>query len=116
MKGKTYIVTTLSIFFVVLILVGSFTVVIDPLFQYHKPWFGMKPVIESQRYHNAGIAKQFDFDNVIIGNSMSENFVPNDVSEMFGGKTVKLAAAGSLPLDWSYLLKILTIEKNIYQI
>lgn len=107
MKGKTYIVSTLSIGFVVLILFGVFTVIVDPLFQYHKPWFGMQPVIESQRYHNAGIAKTFDFDNVIIGNSLSENFVPNDCNKVFGGKTVKLAASGSLPLDWSYLLEIL---------
>lgn len=107
MKGKTYIVSTISIVLVMLIAVGTFTVVIDPLFQYHKPWFGMKPVIESQRYHNAGVAKTFNFDNAIIGNSLSENFVPNDADEVFGGSTVKLAAAGSLPLDWTYLLNFL---------
>lgn len=106
MKGKTYVVSTISIVLVMLIAVGAFTVAIDPLFQYHKPWFGMKPVIESERYHNAGLAKTFDYDNYIIGNSMCKNFVPVDANEAFGGRTARISANGSLPIDWSYLLDI----------
>ena len=68
----------------------------------------MKPVIDSERYHNAGLAKTFDFDNYIIGNSMCKNFVPVDANEALGGRTARISANGSLPLDWSYLFEILS--------
>ena len=107
MKSKTYIKTVLALLIVALLLIGGVNVVVDPLFQYHKPWFGMEPVITNERYQNAGIAKNFEYDNVIIGNSLSENFKVTDIENVFGGKTVKLTASGSHTNDWVYLLDIM---------
>ena len=101
------IISTLSLLLCVLSLVGILNFCIDPLFQYHKPWFNMKPCITNERYQNAGVAKNLDFENVIIGNSMSENFVVSDIENLFGGTTVKLTASGSHNLDWTYILNIL---------
>ncbi len=91
-----------------MIAVGGINILFDPLFIYHKPWFGLEPVIANERYQNAGIAKNFDYDNVIIGNSLSQNFKPSDFNEGFGGTTVKLTSAGSHTVDWTYLLGILS--------
>ena len=99
MNGKRFVKLSVSFTLVLLLLVGVSQITIDPLFQYHKPWFGLKPVVTDERYHNAGIAKTFDYDNVIIGNSLAENFYVSDVEKMFGGKTVKLTAAGSHTSD-----------------
>lgn len=107
MKAKSFITTTIALVLVGLIMFSVITIAIDPLFQYHIPWFGLEPVITNERYQNAGIAKNFDFENVIIGNSMSENFKVNDANEAFGGSTVKLVAAGSHTIDWTYTLDIL---------
>lgn len=85
--------------------------ILDPLFQYHKPLFGLQPIITNERYQNAGIAKNFDFDNVIIGNSLSQNFKASDFDKGFGGTTVKLTSAGSHTIDWTYILKILKERK-----
>ena len=95
-----------------LLITSLIQIIIDPLFQYHTPWFGMQPVIKNERYQNAGIAKNFEFDNAIIGNSLAQNFRASDISKAFGGKTVKLTAAGSHTLDWTYLLNILSKRKN----
>lgn len=107
MNGNRFIKATVSMTLVLLLLIGALTIAVDPLFQYHKPWFGLDPVVFDERYQNAGVAKNFDFDNVIIGSSMSENFRVSDVNDTFGGDTVKLTMSGSGCLDWSYLLNIL---------
>ena len=111
MNGKKFAKFSISFTLVLLILVGVFHIAIDPLFQYHQPWFGLKPVVTDERYQNAGIAKTFDFENVIIGNSLAENFYVSDVEKVFGGKTVKLTAAGSHTSDWKYTLDILKDRK-----
>lgn len=112
MNSKKIIIATFSLLLCALFVVGAINVVIDPLFQYHKPWFGLEPVVINDRYQNAGIAKNFDFENVIIGNSYSENFLVSDVENLFDGKTVKLTASGSHFLDWSYVLSILENRKR----
>ena len=104
MNSKRFIKLSLSLTLILLILVASVQIAIDPLFQYHKPLFGLKPFIQNERYQDAGMAKTFDYDNVIMGTSMSQNFRINEYEELFGGKTVKLTMEGSHPLDWTYVL------------
>ena len=115
MNAKRFARLSISLTLVLLILVAAVQIAIDPLFQYHQPWFGLKPVVTDERYQNAGIAKNFDYENAIIGNSLSENFYVSDVEKAFGGKTVKLTAAGSHTSDWKYTLDILKNKspKNI---
>lgn len=112
MNVKKFIFITISTCLVALILIGSLNVIIDPLFQYHKPWFNLEPVITDERYQNAGVARNFDYDNVIIGNSMCENFKPSDFNDCFEGATVKLTASGSHSIDWTYLLKIIQNKEH----
>ena len=107
MNAKRFLVLTISLILAALIAFGAATITVDPLFQYHLPLFGLKPVITNERYQNAGIAKRFDFETAIIGNSLSENFRASEFSAAFGGETVKLTAAGSHTKDWTYTLDIL---------
>lgn len=112
MKGKKFAKFSISLTLVLLLLVGAFQVVIDPLFQYHKLWFGLKADVLNERYQSSGIAKTFDYENIIMGNSMSENFRIYDFEELFGGKTVKLTMSGSHALDWTYLLNVVKNSQN----
>ena len=104
MNSKRFIRFSLCLTLILLIFVTSIQVAIDPLFQYHKPWLGLKPFIQNERYQDAGMAKTFDYDNVIMGTSMSQNFRINEYETLFGGKTVKLTMEGSHPLDWTFVL------------
>lgn len=115
MNAKRFARLSISLTLVSLMLVAALQIAIDPLFQYHQLWFGLKPVVTDERYQNAGVAKTFDYENVIIGNSLSENFYVSNVEKVFGGKTVKLTAAGSHTADWKYSLDILKNKspKNI---
>ena len=107
MNGKRFARLSISMTLALLILVGTLQITIDPLFQYHKPWFGLEPVITDERYQNAGVAKNFDYNNAIIGTSMSQNFRLSEVNDIFGGTTVKLTFSGSSFLDWTYILRMM---------
>ena len=107
MNSKKFIKMTLAVLLAGLLLTAALQIVVDPLFQYHTPWFGMEPVITNERYQYAGVARNFEYDNVILGNSFCENFKPSDIDRAFGGKTVKLAISGSTTKDWGLLLDII---------
>ena len=107
MNSKRFIRLSLCMTLALLIIVASAQIAIDPLFQYHKPWFGMEPVVKNERYQDAGVAKTFEYDNVLIGNSLAENFRVSDVNEIFGGDSVKLTMSGSHSIDWTFILDIL---------
>ncbi|PWV99660.1 copper amine oxidase-like protein [Paenibacillus cellulosilyticus] len=68
---------------------------IDPLQHYHKAWFN--PVFSTEeRYQNAGLARNYDYDTIILGTSMTENFLPSVVGKELGGQVMKLSLRGSL--------------------
>jgi hypothetical protein len=69
--------------------------VVDPLQFYHKPWFYKPVYLTEQRYQNPGLAKNYEYETIIIGSSMTENFFPSQVEEAIGGKTMKLSFRGS---------------------
>lgn len=112
MNSKKIVAATLSLLLSALLVMGAVNIAIDPLFQYHKPWFGLEPYIVTPNYQSSGIAKTFDFDNVALGNSLSENFVVSDLDAALGGETVKFTSSGTFVFDWTYLLDILADRDN----
>jgi len=90
---------TLAVFLAGSLLLSTLLVltafVVDPLQVYRKiEWY--KPVFSTeQRYQNPGLAKHYDYDTIIIGTSMTENFLPSVVDQAIGGKTMKLSIRGS---------------------
>lgn len=107
MSGKKFVRLTLALTAAFLVFVAAVNIVVDPLFQYHKPWFGLDPVITNERYQNAGVIKHFDFDNAILGTSLSENFTISEVNDTFGGNSVKLTMYGSSIYNMTYQLELM---------
>lgn len=72
------------------------TFVLDPL-QFYRKASLLPPVFSTEeRYQNPGLAKNYDYDTIIIGTSMTENFLPSVVDKALKGKTMKLSMQGSL--------------------
>ncbi len=107
MSGKKFVRLSLILTAVFLVLIAAVNIAIDPLFQYHKPWFGLEPVITNERYQNAGVIKHFDFDNAVLGTSLSENFLISEVNDTFGGNSVKLTMYGSSIYNMTYQLELM---------
>lgn len=82
----------------VLISVGPiilFNYMVDPL-QFYRKSTKFKPIFsDEQRLQNPGLAKNYDYDAIILGTSMTENFLPSSVDSKLGVKSLKLSMEGS---------------------
>lgn len=96
----TVICTTLSMIIALIILV-------DPFFQYHKPLSAFHYVIDNQISQNPGMIKNFDYDSVILGSSMTVNFDTLLFEETMGLNTLKLSVNAAHPLDISHSLELI---------
>lgn len=74
------------------------TAVIDPFFHFHGPREGLSYPLNNQRYQNDGIVRHFDYDALITGTSMTENFRVSEFNALFGVNAVKVSySGGSFP-------------------
>lgn len=113
MSGKKFVRLTVILTAFLLVFVAAVNIAVDPLFQYHKPWFGLEPVIENERYQNAGVIKLFDFDNAVLGTSLSENFRISEVNNTFGGESVKLTMSGSSIYNMTYQMELMIKRREM---
>lgn len=97
--SKKFVIITLSVFLVLIIAVGTLTAVIDPYFHFHAPLSVFRYPLNNERYQNYGIARNFDYNAVIAGTSMSENFKPSEFDSLFNVKSVKLPFSGGSHLE-----------------
>jgi len=81
-------------------------VVIDPFFQYHAPLKNCNYIIDNQLSQNPGMAKNFTYDSVILGSSMTVNFNPEVFQDEMGLNAIKLSYNGAYPKDQDNILKI----------
>lgn len=78
-----------------LILSVAAVIVVDPFFHYHAPLTkAFKYELDNERYQNNGIIRNFEYDALITGTSMSENFKTSEFDNLFGTKSVKVPFAG----------------------
>ncbi len=95
-KCKTRICQFVIIVLVILILFAGTIIYLDPFFHYHKPlegYFYARPdTIE--RYQNDGIVRNFDYDSVITGVSVSAGFSTSEFDALFDASSVKIIYSG----------------------
>ncbi len=70
-------------------------IMVDPYFHYHKPLAWLQYKIDEERYQNDGIVKHFDYDAIITGSSMTQNFYPSEMDVLFGVHSVKVPYSGA---------------------
>ena len=70
-------------------------VIADPYFHYHGKLPGMKYRINDERYINAGIMKHFEYDAIITGTSMNQNFKTSQMDTLFETNAIKVPFAGA---------------------
>lgn len=107
MKSKFFFSVSAVMLFCIMVLVY----IVDPYFHFHKPIQGLAYLITNQRYVNDGIGRHFEYDAVITGNSMIENFMVSDFDYIFKKKSVKLPYSGGSYYEISTGLSRL-IERN----
>ncbi|MCR4762239.1 MAG: hypothetical protein K5696_01780, partial [Lachnospiraceae bacterium] len=92
MNPRKYLIIT-SISIIALLIALSLTVYLWDPYSYYRIEDGRLKYVASS-YINAGIIRNADYDSVIIGSSMSQNFNPETFRELIGVNPVKLCTGG----------------------
>ena len=88
-----------------LILVGAVVVVADPFFHYHEPMGSLKKVVTKAEYQCIGTVRNFDYDSIVLGSSVAENYNNRWFDEAFGGTTIKGIKSSAATVDLVYYLR-----------
>lgn len=106
---KKFIIFTISF----LLLFGGVVVFFDPFYHFHKPVGNMKAVLNQPEYQVVGTIENFDYDSVIVGTSMAENFDNTWFDNSFNCKTIKLIKTGGTTPEHAYYLEKAFEKRNL---
>lgn len=96
MTAKKWVYSFIGIFILILIAIPVLVVSLDPFFHYHAPLGSFYYVLNNQRSQNNGIVKHFDYDALITGTSMTENFKASELDSLFEVNSVKTCYSGAM--------------------
>ena len=95
MKAKIWIISWYLIVIPVLCVTAYLAYHIDPYFHYHQPELDhYHYTLSNPRCQNDGIVKHFDYDAMITGTSMSQNFRTTEADEVFHKTFIKVIFRG----------------------
>lgn len=88
-EAKKWFLKCIVILISALLLLAFAVFFVDPYFHYHKPYSFLSYRLHEERYINDGISRHFNYDAVITGTSMSQNFKTSEMDAYFGTCSVK---------------------------
>lgn len=94
MSHRKWSLAVIGLTLLLILIVMGVNYVFDPL-QFYRKAFYAPDFSDQQRYQNPGLVKNYDYETIIIGSSMSENHIPSYVNEKLDTKTLKLSIMGS---------------------
>ncbi len=101
---------------IVLSLIIGMNFIFDPLQQYRAATL-YKPHFTNARYLTPGLAKSYNYDSIIAGSSMTENFVISDATNILGfNKPIKFSESGATAYELNLVLNIALKHKKIKNI
>lgn len=101
---KRFVITFTITLLMGLLLIGCFVYLEDPFFHYHVPYFGEEAYMDYALYQTPGAADHLQYDAVIVGSSMTENFRASWFDEM-DLKLLKLSYSGAEFKDYETILE-----------
>lgn len=95
MKEKNWNMVVLGGTLGLLSIIGLITFVIDPYLHYRKPNGSLEYPLKDERYINDGIARNYEYEAMITGTSMAQNFKASQMEELWQVPTIKTAYSGA---------------------
>lgn len=102
---RKYVLRLISAVIALLVACAAVVIILDPAFQYHLPFAGIQATYTNERYQNAGLIKNQQYDSICIGSSVTSNFRASWFDERFGGKTLKVSYPGGTFSDFDAALE-----------
>lgn len=113
MKNNRWLLTFALVTVTVIFLVSLITAYVDPYMHFHKPLTDQFYYsLNNQRSQNDGIVKQFDYDTLITGTSMVENFRTSEADKIFECHSIKVPYFGGSFKETNDILKIALHENQ----
>lgn len=97
--SRRFVRWTLLLALATLLLAAGVVYAVDP-FQHYRAMTLMTPKVDVtlQAYYNIGFARNYEYDTLLLGSSVTENTSTKQVEALFGGKAINLAfSGGTLP-------------------
>lgn len=95
MKARNWTIGWLTLVITALVIVMVEVVKVDPYFHYHKPDIAnFYYELNNQRSQNNGIVNHFDYNALITGTSMTENFKTSEMDVIFDVNSIKVPFSG----------------------
>ena len=88
-------------------------VLFDPFYQYHKPLSGLKAVLTDKEYQCVGTLRNFDYNALIVGSSVCENYNNGWFDQGFDCRTIKAIRSYGATADLKTLLDIAYEEHSL---
>ena len=88
-------------------------ILFDPFYQYHKPLPGLKAVLTDKEYQCVGTLRNFDYDALIVGSSVCENYNNHWFDQGFDCRTIKAIRSYGATADLKVLLDIACEEHEL---
>lgn len=79
----------------ILFLIAGAVAWIDPFLHYHQMCSYLEYPLKDERYQNDGILRNYSYDAVITGTSMSQNFKPSEFDALWNAQAVKTCYSGA---------------------
>lgn len=95
MKEKKWNMIVLGGTFGILFMVALVTFLIDPYLHYRKPDGKLEYPLKDERYINDGIARNYEYEAMITGTSMAQNFKASQMERLWQVPTIKTAYSGA---------------------
>ncbi|MGN0436362.1 MAG: hypothetical protein ACI4D8_07030 [Wujia sp.] len=107
MNSKKWLICWFGMVITALVLIACLVYNLDPYLHYHKPYTDKYYyTLDNQRSQNNGIIKRFEYDAIITGTSMTENFMTTELDELFGVDSIKVTYSAGTYKEINDNLKI----------
>jgi hypothetical protein len=104
MNSKTFVRVVLLSSLAILVVLAMLTAMIDPFFFYHAP--SNSEVFQNERYENAGMIRNLEYDTVLMGTSLVANHRASWYDDLTGGTTIKIAYRDGYMSDFNTALTL----------
>ncbi len=94
MKAKTWTKWVICIWFFAVVFIGATVIIVDPYHHYHKPLSCFTYEVGDAAYTNDGKCKNFEYDALITGTSMTSGFSEEEASEIFDKTFIRATFLG----------------------
>lgn len=98
---------------VMMLLPALITYLFDPFYQYHQPFFQLNASLHDRDNQVVGTIRTFDYDSVLLGSSVAENFDSSYLDANYSCQTLKVIRASGSTADLLYYMDMAHANQDL---